>query len=30
VVDKPDGKRPVGKLIHKWENNIKMDVMHVE
>jgi len=30
VVDKRDGKRPVGKLIHKWEDNIKMDLKHVK
>ena len=29
-MDKRDGKRPVGKLIHKWEDNIKMDLKHVE
>jgi hypothetical protein len=30
VVDKGDGKRKLGKLIHKWEDNIKMDLKHIE
>jgi hypothetical protein len=25
-VGKPEGKRPVGRLRRKWENNIKMDL----
>jgi hypothetical protein len=24
LVGKPDGKRPLGKLRHRWEDNIKM------
>jgi hypothetical protein len=26
LVDKPDGKRPLGRLGHTLENNIKMDL----
>jgi len=26
LVGKPEGKRPFGKLRHKWEDNIKMDI----
>jgi hypothetical protein len=25
LMGKPDGKRPFGRLRHRWENNIKMD-----
>jgi hypothetical protein len=26
LVGKPDGKRPLGRLRHRWEYNIKMDL----
>jgi hypothetical protein len=26
LVRKPEGKRPLGRPRHKWENNIKMDL----
>jgi hypothetical protein len=26
LVGKPEGKRPLGRLRHRWENNIKMDL----
>jgi hypothetical protein len=26
LVGKPEGKRPVGRLRHRWEDNIKMDL----
>ena len=26
LVGKPEGKRPLGRLRHKWEDNIKMDL----
>jgi hypothetical protein len=26
-VGKPEGKRPLGTLIHRWDDNIKMDVV---
>jgi hypothetical protein len=29
-VDKPDGKRSVGKLKRKWENDIKMGLKQIE
>jgi len=29
LVGKPEGKRPVGKLRHRWEDNIKMDLQEV-
>jgi len=29
VVEKPEGKRPLGKLRRRWEDNIKMDVREV-
>jgi len=25
-VGKPEGKRPLGRLKHRWEDNIKMDL----
>jgi hypothetical protein len=25
----PEGKRPLGRLIHRWEDNIKMDLKEV-
>ena len=28
-VGKSEGKRPFGKLRHRWENNIKMDLQEV-
>jgi hypothetical protein len=27
---KPDGKKPLGRPRHKWENNIKMYLQEVE
>ena len=29
VVGKPDGKRPLGKLKRRWEDNIKRDLWEV-
>jgi hypothetical protein len=29
LVGKPEGKRPLGRPRHRWENNIKMDVEEV-
>jgi hypothetical protein len=26
LVGKSDGKRPIGRLKHRWEDNIKMDL----
>ena len=26
LVGKPEGKRPIGRLRHRWEDNIKMDL----
>jgi hypothetical protein len=26
---KPEGKRPLGRLRHRWEDNIKMDLQEV-
>jgi hypothetical protein len=26
LIGKPDGKRPLRRPIHKWENNIRMDL----
>jgi hypothetical protein len=28
-VGKPEGKRPFGRLRHRWEDNIKMDLQEV-
>jgi len=28
-VGKPEGKRPLGRPRHRWENNIKMDLQEV-
>jgi hypothetical protein len=28
-IGKPEGKRPLGRLRHRWENNIKMDLQEV-
>ena len=30
LVGKPEGKRPLGKLRSRWEDNIKMDLQEVE
>jgi hypothetical protein len=27
---RPEGKRPLGRPIHGWEDNIKMDLIEVE
>jgi hypothetical protein len=29
LVGKPEGKRPLGRPRHRWENNIKMDLQEV-
>jgi len=29
LVGKPDGKRPLGRPEHRWEDNIKMDIQEV-
>jgi hypothetical protein len=29
LVVKPDGKRPLGRPRHKWENNIKMNLREI-
>ena len=28
-MEKPEGKKPLGRLRHKWEDNIKMDLEEV-
>jgi len=30
LVEKPEGKRPLGRHRHRWEDNIKMDLQEVE
>jgi hypothetical protein len=29
LVGKPEGKRPLGRPTHRWEDNIKMDLQEV-
>jgi hypothetical protein len=29
LIGKPEGKKPLGRLRHRWENNIKMDLQKV-
>jgi hypothetical protein len=29
LVEKPEGKRPLGRLRRRWEDNIKMDLQEV-
>jgi len=29
LVGKPEGKRPLGRPIHRWDDNIKMDLREV-
>ena len=29
LVQKPEGKRPLGRPRHRWDNNIKMDLQEV-
>ena len=29
LVGKPDGKRPIGRPRHRWEDNIKMDLQEM-
>ena len=29
VVEKPEGKRPLGRPRHRWEDNIKMDLQEL-
>jgi hypothetical protein len=30
LLGKPDGKRPLGRPRHRWDDNIKMDLQEVE
>ena len=30
LVEEPEGKRPLGRLRHRWEDNIRMDLQEVE
>jgi hypothetical protein len=30
LVGRPEGKRPLGRPRHKWEDNIKMDLREIE
>jgi hypothetical protein len=30
LVGRPEGKRPVGRLRHRWEDNIKMDLREIQ
>jgi hypothetical protein len=30
LVGKPEGKRPLGRTRHRWEDNIKMDLQEVD
>jgi hypothetical protein len=30
LAGKPEGKRPVGRLRRRWEDNIKMDITEIE
>jgi len=30
LVGKPEGKQPLGRPRHRWEDNIKMDIREVE
>jgi hypothetical protein len=30
LVGRPEGKRPLGRPRHRWEDNIKMDLQEVE
>jgi hypothetical protein len=29
LVGKPEGKRPLGRIIHRWVDNIKMDLEEI-
>jgi hypothetical protein len=29
LVGKPEGKKPLGKTMHRWENNIKTDLQEM-
>jgi hypothetical protein len=29
LVEKPEGKRPLGRPIRRWEDNIKMDLQEI-
>jgi len=29
LVGKPEGKRPLGRPTHKWEDNIRMDISEI-
>jgi hypothetical protein len=29
LVGKPEGERPLGRLRHRWEDNVKMDLQEV-
>jgi hypothetical protein len=28
-IGRPEGKRPLGRLGHKWQNNFKLDLMEI-
>jgi hypothetical protein len=30
LLGKPEGKRPLGRQMHRWEDNIKMDLQEVD
>ena len=30
LLGRPEGKRPLGRLRHRWEDNIKMDLQEVD
>ena len=30
IVGKPEGRRPLGRLRHRWEDNIKIDLREVD
>jgi hypothetical protein len=30
LLGKPEGKRPLGRLRHRWEDNINLDIQEVE
>ena len=30
LVDRPEGKRPLGRPRHRWEDNIKIDLQEME
>ena len=30
LLEKPEGGRPLGRLEHRWEDNIKVDIQEIE